>query len=181
MPVFLLAFSLPAQAVDELNPQLTVARESINAVRSALNAELYAATKRGGVMAAMEVCNTRSPRILEQVSQLRKIQFRRIGTRVRNPVNTPDAWERKALNLFEQKLRQGENPANLEYDEDTGKEYLYIKALVMPEGGACLSCHGQKIEPAVQKRILELYPNDQSTGYRAGDLAGGFSIRIKNP
>jgi len=165
-------------ADDTLSSQATAAREAVGAVRSTLNVELYAAMQSGGPLAAMDVCNLRSPRIIEQVSKRKNMTIRRIGTRVRNPANTPDDWEQKTLARFAQRLEQGESPANLESYEMVGKEFRYLRGFVMPEGAACLMCHGQNIDPVVAARIRELYPADKATGYQAGELSGGFSIRF---
>lgn len=169
---------MPANAADPLVPHTAVAREAVNAVRSTLNVELYSAMQNGGPLAAMEVCNVRSPRIIEQVSKLKGMTIRRIGTRVRNTANVPDDWERKTLARFQHNLKQGDSPTSLEYYEWAGGEYRYMRGFVMPEGSACLVCHGENIEPTVAARIRELYPDDRATGYRAGELSGGFSIRI---
>jgi len=41
----------------------------------------------------------------------------------------------------------------------------------------CLKCHGEQLDPAVQARIKELYPDDKATGYKTGDLRGAVTIR----
>jgi hypothetical protein len=38
----------------------------------------------------------------------------------------------------------------------------------------CVTCHGANLAPDLQKKLDELYPTDQATGYAAGDLRGIF-------
>ncbi len=71
-----------------------------------------------------------------------------------NPINKPDDWQLKVLNIFES------GKTNEFYEQQTidGKPYLrYMKAMYMTEG--CVKCHG----------IL---------GFKDGDLRGGVSISI---
>ena len=98
----------------------------------------------------------------------------------RNPDNAPDAWETKVLQDFEQRKAAGEDPAKLEYSEkivSNGKEELrYMKAIVIAADAPCLTCHGDKIDPAVGAKLKTLYPQDQATGYKQGDIRGAFTI-----
>ena len=36
----------------------------------------------------------------------------------------------------------------------------------------CVNCHGQNLKPEVAQQIKKLYPDDQATGFHAGDLRG---------
>ncbi len=76
------------------------------------------------------------------------------GKRQLNPINKPDAWQLKALNMFE----SGRADEVYEQQMIDGKPYLrYMKAMYMTEG--CVKCHG----------IL---------GFKDGDLRGGVSVSI---
>ncbi len=71
-----------------------------------------------------------------------------------NPINKPDDWQLKALNLFE----SGVSDEIYEQQTIDNKPYLrYMKAMYMTEG--CVKCHG----------IL---------GFKDGDLRGGVSVSI---
>jgi hypothetical protein len=37
-------------------------------------------------------------------------------------------------------------------------------------------CHGSDIDPYVDARIRELYPDDQARGFKPGDIRGAFTI-----
>ncbi len=76
------------------------------------------------------------------------------GKRQLNPINKPDEWQLKVLNIFE----SGKTDEVYEQQIINGQPYLrYMKAMYMTEG--CVKCHG----------IL---------GYKDGDLRGGVSISI---
>lgn len=55
--------------------------------------------------------------------------------------------------------------------------FRYMKAIAIPEGGPCLICHGQNIDPALHTKIKGRCPGDQTTGFKEGDLRGAFSVR----
>ncbi len=71
-----------------------------------------------------------------------------------NPINKPDEWQLKVLNIFE----SGKSDEVYEQQMIDGQPYLrYMKAMYMTEG--CVKCHG----------IL---------GFKDGDLRGGVSVSI---
>ncbi len=71
-----------------------------------------------------------------------------------NPINKPDEWQLKVLNIFE----SGKTDEVYEQQMIDGQPYLrYMKAMYMTEG--CVKCHG----------IL---------GFKDGDLRGGVSVSI---
>lgn len=174
-----LLLSLPVTA-DTTEARVAAARKAAQAFQGALQGELQAAMKAGGPTNAIQVCNTRAPAIGADISQKEKMQIRRTSLKLRNTANAPDAWELKVLELFELRKKGGENPANLEFHEVTtrdGKQvFRYMKAIAIPEGAPCLKCHGEKIDAGVSAKLKQLYPNDQATGYRTGDIRGAFTI-----
>ena len=44
----------------------------------------------------------------------------------------------------------------------------------------CLTCHGrpEDLAPEVRARLQALYPRDQATGYRLGDVRGAVSVKV---
>ena len=70
-----------------------------------------------------------------------------------NPINQPDPWEEKTLNLFERGIYEAS-----EFVTNNGVESLrYMKALFTEE--SCLKCH------SIQ-------------GYKVGDVRGGLSVEV---
>jgi hypothetical protein len=147
-----------------------------------LGQKLKAAMSTDGPVAAVSVCKESAPAIARQLSIANDAKVTRVGTRVRNQnMGIPNAWQKEALTQFEARLSQGEKAADIEYwqvaDNGHGKSELrYAKAIaVQPQ---CLSCHGsaQDIAAPLAEKLRIEYPNDQATGYSAGQLRGAVVV-----
>jgi len=164
----------------DLDDRAAASRAAVKEFAASLQLELGAAIKAGGPVNAIEVCNTKAPAIAADISKKQGWKVARTSLKVRNPKNAPDAWEAKVLKEFEARKAKGEDPTQIEYSEmimGKGKhEYRYMKAIAIPANAPCLTCHGEKIEAAVDAKLKALYPQDQATGYKQGDLRGAFSI-----
>jgi hypothetical protein len=53
------------------------------------------------------------------------------------------------------------------------KVFRYMKAI--PTDDVCLMCHGEQIQENLSAELQRLYPNDQATGYKKGDIRGAFT------
>lgn len=89
----------------------------------------------------------------EQFSDLYGIAGHITSLNPLRPENTPDEWERKALEAFE----MGETEV-LEFTEAEGKQYLRLMQPMITQEG-CLKCHGQQ-------------------GFKVGDVRGGVGISL---
>lgn len=70
-----------------------------------------------------------------------------------NPINSPDAWERNALEQFENGISEV-----IELNHVNDKQFLrLIRPMVTHDG--CLKCHGKQ-------------------GYKTGDIRGGVSVTV---
>ena len=158
---------------------LATARVAVKGLGETLKTQLVAAIKAGGPITAVSVCRTIAPQIAEDQSQAHGVSVGRTALKVRNPANAPDAFERRVLEDFVRKIDAGADPAKLEYAETVvaGGEKMvrYMKA-IPTAAEPCLTCHGPNLEPALRAEILRLYPNDQATGFAAGDLRGAFTV-----
>lgn len=155
------------------------AKQLISTFASQLQSELKSALQQGGPTAAVEICKERAPAIADSLSQPAGWQIGRTSLKPRNlALNSPDGWERRVLNQFEDRAAAGENPRDLTYAEvvqgEDGKRYRFMKAI--PTAEVCLACHGKEINPSVAAALDDAYPNDQARGYAAGDLRGAFSL-----
>jgi hypothetical protein len=144
-----------------------------------LKAELQAAVKEGGAINALDVCHTKAPEIAQEMSAKNGVSLSRVSLKNRNPeMGLPNGWQREILNSFEARKSAGEPADQLAFaevvDMGSGKEFRFMKAI--PAGEVCLACHGEKIQPEVQQKISELYPDDQATGFKEGDLRGAFVL-----
>ncbi len=154
------------------------AKAGVQALGGALKAELEAAMKAGGPLAAMSVCQIKAPGLAKAISAEKGMAVKRVSLKNRNPVmGAANAWQTKVLNDFETRKAAGEDPATLAYAEVVDHEFRFMKAI--PTAAVCLGCHGTNLSPAVAAKLTELYPQDKATGYREGDLRGAFVV-VKN-
>lgn len=171
--------ALPATAGQIDESVIEEARGVAKAFQMQLKGRLQAAIAEGGPQNAIGVCNTEAPEIAEDVSAESGWQVRRTALRVRNPGNAPTPRERGILEDFKARAESGVPFAELEraevVDTHDGRQIHYMKAI--PTGQVCLACHGSDLAPEVKARLEELYPQDQATGFREGELRGAFSFR----
>ncbi len=171
--------ALPATAGD-LDERTAASRAAAKELTGKLLGELQPAMQAGGPVNAIQVCNKQAPAIAAELAKKHGWTVARTSLKTRNPANAPDAWEAKVLKDFEARRAKGEDPAQIEQAEvvTTGgkKQFRYMKAIAIPPNAPCLACHGGAIDPAVSTKLKELYPNDQATGYKQGDLRGAITI-----
>ena len=142
-----------------------------------LKGELMTAMKADGPVKAIEVCNVAAPAIAGEVST-DGWTVKRTSLKLRNAKAAPDAWEKQTLEFFEAEKAKGGDVAKLERSEvaDVGgvPTFRYMKAI--PTAEPCLTCHGVNVAAPVKAKLAQLYPQDQATGYQAGDIRGAFTI-----
>lgn len=173
-----------ARAADPADLAQAAARA--DRLQSELAARLQSAIAAAGPVGAIDTCRREAPAIAAELST-DGWRVRRVGTRVRNPATgRPDAWEREGLEQFAQRLRAGEPPAQMTrvavLDAADGSARLrWMRPIVT--GPLCLTCHGPaEAQPAALRAALrKSYPEDEASGYAAGELRGAFSVSRKLP
>lgn len=177
----LIVSSSPVLA-DKLDQYRDESRAVIGPFMQQLMAENKKAVTEGGPQSAIGVCKDIAPKLAGDISRQHGWKVTRVSSKVRNPVlGTADSWEQKALKKLEKRLAKGEKPETLEIaevvKEPNGKYFRYMKGVVLQPG--CVACHGNadEISPEVKARLAQDYPHDQATGYAAGQLRGGVSIK----
>jgi len=178
----LLLGAAPALAGDAGAAQaerVATARGAIKGLGGALKEKLVAAMKDGGPVAALSVCSLEAPKIAEERSAASGMTVGRTALRVRNPNNAPDEFERRVMEDFIAKIKAGADAMKLEHaevvDKDGKKVFRYMKPIMTAES-PCLACHGSTLKPEVSAKIKDLYPEDQATGFAAGDMRGAFTV-----
>ena len=137
--------------------------------------------RKSGPEGAIGVCRDKAPAMAKAASEQTGWAIRRVSLKNRNPKAVPDAWEEAVLKDFDKRTAAGEKPTSLEKGEvvmdGDKKMYRYMKAL--PTQDLCLQCHGtgDRISPAVQARLKELYPADKAVGYGAAEIRGAITIK----
>lgn len=174
----------PAPAGEPAEARLQAARAAIKDMAEKLKAQLMGAINEGGPLAAIAVCKTVAPTLAEEASQAHGMRVSRTALKIRNPANAPDAFERRVLEDFLARAAAGEDVAKLEHAEsvsENGKAAFRFMKAIPTAAEPCLACHGGAIEPGLKAEIDRLYPQDEATGFKAGDLRGAFSVRMDVP
>ncbi|MCL7965327.1 MAG: DUF3365 domain-containing protein [marine benthic group bacterium] len=151
-----------------------------HALMGMLQANLVAAMQEGGPVHAVEFCAGQALALTDSVSRGlgEGITLKRVSNRHRNPVNAPDAEEVKALRHFETVLEEsGSLPKDWVQQTPSGELRYYRPLVIAPP---CLACHGDpaEMDTAVVDAIRQKYPEDEATGYTAGDLRGLIRVGI---
>lgn len=172
--------ALFAHAADEAQ-LLDEARKVATSIPPKLLEVLDDEIRKGGPENAIGVCREKAPQMAKAAAEKTGWAIRRVSLKHRNPKAVPDAWEKAALEEFDRRAAAGEKPTGLEKGElltvEGQQVYRYMKAL--PTQDLCLQCHGtpDRVSPAVQARLHELYPDDKAVGYSAAEIRGAITIR----
>ena len=178
--VALLILVLPVAAADP--PEAERARAVAGQVLERTKAVLQSALSEGRPAAALRVCASVAQGIAREHEQ-QGWRVRRVSDRVRNPADTPDAYEREVLRTWQEEKTAGRLAPTTERQEivtEAGQSALRYMRPILIAAPVCLQCHGDpaKLGPGVAEALRELYPGDQATGYSLGDLRGAISVRI---
>lgn len=136
-----------------------------------LLAALTGALDEGGPVNAISVCRDEAPRIAAELS-VDGVTMGRTSHRVRNPANAPEAWVEPLLAEYVEDPSLQE-PRAVRLGDGTFGYVEPIRAAAF-----CMSCHGPSVEPELMAEIRSLYPEDQATGFKVGDLRGLFWVRL---
>ncbi|MGB7344271.1 MAG: DUF3365 domain-containing protein [Pirellulaceae bacterium] len=140
-----------------------------DALFTTLSGRLMEAMNSQGPAGAIAVCQKEATKIAKTVGDEQGLQIGRTGVRLRNQKNVAPSW---AHQLVQDKT---DTPTFVTLDNGHSAALLPIKLQ-----GQCLMCHGPKdqIAPAIQEQLSKLYPNDQATGFKEGELRGWFWIDL---
>ena len=170
-----------APAFADEDKMLSEARGVASGIPPKLLSVLEEEIKKSGPEGAIGVCREKAPAMAKAASEQTGWAIRRVSLKNRNPKAVPDAWEEAVLKDFDKRTAAGEKPTGLEKGEvvtvDGKKIYRYMKAL--PTQDICLQCHGtpDRISPAVQAKLKDLYPNDKAVGYAPAEIRGAITLK----
>ncbi len=164
-------------AVDQQS-MLDEARTLVKTFKHRLKVARKHGLSEGGAVKALEVCHLKAPDIAVELSDSSGWVVRRTTMQTRDLDNAPDKWEMKVLEAFEQRHKVGTLSGNPEYFEQTKIQgrpvFRYMKAIFITR--SCLKCHGENPRSGVAAELDSLYPFDQATGYKEGDLRGAYTL-----
>ena len=172
-----------ARAESPAPPDLTQLEQEAQAITQAFGRELktllQATMITGGPVEAIQVCKSSAPRIAQRLSAQQGWEVARTSHKVRNPDNSPDAWEQQVLTLWQDKIARGAPVQNMKASEVVVENgvatYRYMQAIAT--GQQCLNCHGTHISGQISHALKTQYPQDQAIGFRVGELRGAFSLK----
>lgn len=142
-------------------------------VQARLGQKLMQALQLGGPVASIGVCHLEAPAISEEMLQQTGVTVRRTALKVRNSSNIATESERQILTDFEKRLQTDASAVPEYFQQDADGSSVYMRAIVaQPQ---CLVCHGN-VTAELQQVLHRMYPDDQATGYQAGDLRGAFVV-----
>ena len=178
MKRFFLATLLPLSAYSQSAPDPAVEGPKIIAEAFAkLSGALGGAIGKSGPAGALSVCSEKAPQIAKDAGTAHGVTLRRATHKPRNPKNAADEVEKAALEAFIAALAKKEPPKpQVITSADGSRAFLAPIVLGNP---LCLQCHGtpgKDIAPETLAAIEKLYPDDQATGFKLGDLRGLWRI-----
>lgn len=135
--------------------------------------QLMQALKQGmqeGAENAIDVCRLEAPAIAAATSG-DGVQIGRSSHRVRNPANAPIEWQQEAIDHY----LGSEDRQSMLVDLGEGQVGYMEPIMTAP---MCLACHGSELSGEVTQALSEHYPDDQATGFAAGDLRGIFWVTL---
>lgn len=152
--------------------------DSISAsAQAVIKQNLLDALGNGGPLNAIEFCNTNAIPLTDSMAIVLNTSIKRVSDQSRNPLNAADSEELEYIKNQKEKLSHGENVL-AEVHESNGKMIGYYPILT---NALCLQCHGKKDETMTSetlKKIQELYPYDQATGYDLNELRGIWVVTM---
>ena len=128
-----------------------------------------------GTEKAIEFCSTKAIVLTDSMSIAFNASIKRVSDKPRNPINMANDNETAFINELKQKISKGEKMTP-KFTESDGKITGYFP---IETNAMCLQCHGSKdldIKPNVLKKIAQLYPKDQATGYKENQIRGIFVV-----
>jgi len=170
----------PTELTDALEADIiTQGNKATAALFGELSAKLKAAMQSGGPEKAITVCKEMAQPTTQNTSDsFAKLKLTRISLKPRNPANNADSFDQKILHEWKQKISEGAQLPAAVVKLKNDSAAVYYKPIITAE--ICLNCHG---DPATfpqgfQAKLKQLYPNDQATGYTAGNLRGAFRVEF---
>jgi hypothetical protein len=168
-----------AYALDEVpaefSAQVATAEAAFKTLQQRLLARLTEEMGRGGPVGAIDVCRNEAQMITAEVEKDQGVVMGRTSHRVRNPGNAPRDWVRPYVDAA-----AGKKAADVKgVAVDLGDRVGVLRPI--PTGAPCIACHGstETMAPEIHEAIRAAYPDDQATGFSAGDLRGYFWAEVK--
>jgi hypothetical protein len=184
--LFAIACSSGEERVTEINDPSLIRKATdqgnriASTAQQALGSQLIRTVQAEGPVAAVSFCNTAAYPILDSLKLDLNVKIKRAALKARNEDDLPTAYEKKIIESYEKAIasKQPITPVV----QALGKNEVLYAAPIRTKNDLCLKCHGSAIDDIHEStlaKINALYPNDQATGHKVGDLRGIWSIRFQ--
>jgi len=168
------------QLNDSTIKKLTLRGDSIaKTAQAAFQTSLKKAIKSGGMEYAISFCNIKAMHITDSVSDLQKVQIRRLAKKYRNPVNETDEAESDIFKTYILEWLKRESLHAKIIPNEEGQPVYYRPIGIQP---VCLNCHGvpgEDIPSPLAEKIAEGYPEDEAVDFKKGELRGMWAITFQ--
>lgn len=151
-------------------------RDISQAAFKTLSSNLKQAMKKGGVEYALKFCNIEAMPLTDSLSEHYGIELRRASHQPRNPVNRADSLEMETVKKYLRQIQKNEKLKPATYAHENT---ISFHAPIRITNPLCLNCHGEPGTDIAQsdfETIQKLYPEDEATGFKMGELRGIWSI-----
>ncbi len=168
-----------SHVLSNLQQSRSATKELLSTLRTLLAKEL----SRGGAVGAINICADSAQTMGERIQDRHGLSIRRVSEKWRNPKNKPDTYESEQLKMLADLHAKKGLTDTLEVygivKEDSVQVFRYMRPILISE--MCLSCHGssEKMKDLIYSVVRSRYPNDKAVDYKAGELRGAVSVRIK--
>ncbi|MEO1529943.1 MAG: DUF3365 domain-containing protein, partial [Planctomycetota bacterium] len=134
-----------------------------------LSDRLMEVMKSEGPASAINVCSKEASQLATNVGEQLGVKIGRTALKLRNTNNAVPEW---AENLAS---ADAVDPQFVHIDAQTAGALLPIKLQQK-----CLICHGEQalLATDIKEQLAALYPADQATGFKDGDLRGWFWVEV---
>lgn len=147
---------------------------------SLLSSNLQSAIQQSGVSNALPFCSLAASPLTAGLAAQHGVTIRRVTHKARNPANQADAAELLILKQFAAALpaASATNPPPPHVTNFTAPTATFFAPIIL-NNELCLKCHGEPgkdIAPENVAVIQHLYPRDEATGFKLGDLRGAWRV-----
>lgn len=136
------------------------------------------AIQSGGMEYAIGFCNIEALPITDSVSELNKVNIKRLAKKNRNPLNAMNETESEIYKAYVLEWLNGQELQAKVIPNESGHPVYYRTIGIQP---LCLNCHGvpgKSIPSPLAEKIAELYPEDKAVNFKNGELRGMWAIEF---
>lgn len=155
---------------------LTDAKSLAKDLKTSLMRNLSGEIEKNGAVKAVPFCHDNISSIAKGAAHERisKYEFGRTSHKWRNEKNRPGPWAEVYLKEFQGTFKGDIKKEFILHKLENGK-LVYLEPLYVQS--QCLICHGERVGKDIKKRVNELYPKDQATGFKLNEFRGFIWVK----